>query len=73
MIQKLLTYFEKAEIFIKEKFFLEKIDSKKIRYKRKYGRDMEDDEVEQYKFKLFILSSLVVCLPIVFLIIMFFA
>lgn len=70
MTKKTFPKLKKIVEYSKEKFFLEKIEYKKMRYKRRNERDMDDDEIEQYKFKIFILYSLIICLPLIFLIIM---
>jgi len=53
---------------IKQKLFVEKIENKKIIFKRKMKRDMGQDEINQYKFSLFTFYSILLIIPIILLI-----
>lgn len=68
MIQKFFLNVNKLGIYFKKKLFHERIEYKKIKYKRENERDMEIDEIEEYKFKLFIFYSLIASLPLMFFI-----
>lgn len=53
---------------IKQKFFVEKIENKKMIFERKMKRNMGQDEINQYKFSLFTFYSILLIIPIILLI-----
>ena len=71
MLEKIIVNIQKTLEYLKVTFFINKIEDKKKKYRRKYDRDMENDEIEEFKFKLFIMYSLIICLPLIFTLIMF--
>ena len=71
MLQKTFLNISKLSEHLKNAFFIEKIENKKKKYRRKNEREMEKDEIEEYKFKLFIMYSLIICLPLIFIIVVF--
>lgn len=53
---------------IKRYFFEDKVKEREKIFERKYQRKMDDDEIKSYKFKLFTIYTLIIIIPLLFLI-----
>lgn len=52
---------------IKRHLFEIKIKKKQKNFKRKYNREMDEEEVTSYKFSLFIFYSFILVVPLIFI------
>lgn len=67
--------FLKKSVRLQEKakkyMFEDKINKKEKLFKRKYDRQMDDEEIKSYTFYLFTTYSLIIMIPLIFLISLF--
>lgn len=52
---------------IKHHLFEKKIKKKEKNFKRKYEREMDEEEITSYKFSLFMVYSFILVVPLIFM------